>query len=180
MKRFLLTITGLLVAAFAIAQNLDGTWMASMSMDEKKDSADVSMKFSVKAYDTITISGQSCTTTEKAVITIDAASNRENMTMRATITAKVSGTIVRDGDVLTFTPAKKAKPEVTVDVENVPGILKSLLVNPIKNEMVKELKEPDQSRIISLTADEMVLEEILTEKQVKKGEKAEQLTYHRQ
>lgn len=58
-------------------------------------------------------------------------------------------------------------------------VLKLLLVTPLKSEMTKDLKETDRSRIISVTANEMVLEEILTDKQIRKGEKPERLTFRK-
>ena len=67
MKRILLTLTGLLVAALTFAQSLDGTWTATETLDEKKDTAEVSMTISLTGYDTMVISGTSCTRTEKAV-----------------------------------------------------------------------------------------------------------------
>lgn len=180
MKRILLTLAGLLMAALTFAQSLDGTWTATMSMDEKKDTADVSMTMSVTGYDTMVISGSSCTTIEKAVVTISAIKDGQQVKMGATVTGKASGTIDREGDVLVFTPAKKPKPEVSVETENLPGILKALLINPLKSEMAKDMKEPDRSRIISLSAQEMVLEEILTEKEIRKGKKPERMTYRKQ
>ena len=39
------------------------------------------------------------------------------------------------------------------------------------------MKDSDRSRIISVTAQEMVLEEILTEKEISKGVKPERITY---
>ena len=179
MKRILLTLAGLFVAALTFAQSLDGTWTATMSMEEKKDTADVSMTMSVTGYDTMVISGSSCTMKEKAVLTIGAVKGGEKVTMGATITGKVTGTIAREGDILVFTPVKKPKPEVTVETDNLPGILKALVVSPLKNEMAKDLKEPDRSRIVSISAQEMVLEEILTEKQIRKGQKPERATYRK-
>ena len=179
MRRILLTLTGFLVAALTFAQSLDGTWTATETLDEKKDTADVSMKISLTGYDIMVISGSSCTKTEKAVMTISATKDGQDVKMGATVTGTVAGTIAREGDVLVFTPAKKAKPEVTVETQDLPGVLKVLLINPIKSELAKDLKEPDSSRIISVTAQEMVLEEILTEKQVRKGQKPERVTYRK-
>ena len=179
MKRISLTLACLFVAALTFAQSLDGVWTATISMDEKKDPADVSMTMSVTGYDTMEISGSSCTTKQKAILTIIGSKDGNEVKMGATVAGKVSGTIVREGDVLIFTPAKNSKPEVTVETDNLPGFLKVLLVNSIKNEMVKDLKEPDRSQIISISAQEMVLEEILTESQVRKGQKAERATYRK-
>ena len=178
MKRFLLTLAGLLMAALTFAQSLDGVWTATETLDEKKDTAGVSMTMSVTGYDTMEISGSSCTSKEKAVVTIIAAKDGEKVKMGATVSGQVSGTIAREGDVLVFTPAKKPKPEVTVQTtDNLPGLLKVLLVTPLKAEMAKDLKEPDRIRIISVTASEMVVEEILTEKEIRKGKKPERITY---
>ena len=59
MKRILFTLAGLLMAVMTFAQNLDGTWAATISMDEQKDTADVNMIFSVTGYDTMVIKGAS-------------------------------------------------------------------------------------------------------------------------
>lgn len=177
MKRLLLTLSGLLVAVLTFAQSLDGVWTATETMDEKKDTAGVSMTMSVTGYDTMEISGSSCTSKEKAVVTIIATKDGEKVKMGATISGKVSGTIAREGDILVFTPAKKPKPEVNVETDNLPSVLKLLLVTPLKAEMAKDLKDPDRIRIISVTANEMVVEEILTEKEIRKGQKPERITY---
>ena len=179
MKRILLTLVCLFVAALTFAQSLDGVWTATISLDEKKDTADVSMTMSVTGYDTMEISGSSCTTKQKAILTITGAKDGEEVKMGATIAGKVSGIITREGDVLVFTPAKNSKPEVTVETDNLPGFLKVMFVNTIKNEMVKDLKETDRYKIISFSAQEMVLEEILTENQIRKGQKAERATYRK-
>ena len=177
MKRISLTLACLFVAALTFAQSLDGVWTATISMDEKKDTADVSMTMSVTGYDTMEISGSSCTSKEKAVVTIIATKDGEKVKMGATISGKVSGTIAREGDIRVFTPAKKPKPEVNVETDNLPSVLKLLLVTPLKAEMAKDLKDPDRIRIISVTANEMVVEEILTEKEIRKGQKPERITY---
>ena len=180
MKRFLLTLAGLLVAAVAFAQSLNGTWTANRAIDEQKDSANVSMKVTLEDYIAFTIEGLSCTSMEKVIMVIKASDDKNSLDMGATITVNAPGTIVRDGDILTVTPAKKPKPEVKVEVQNIPGVLKALLVNPIKKEVEQSLKEPSTYKIISLTANEMVLEDVLTEKEIKKGEKPETITFTRQ
>ena len=179
MKRFLLTLAGLLVAALTFAQSLDGVWTATETMDEKKDTAGVSMTIAITGYVTMVIQGTSGSATQKAVLTITATKDGEKAKMGATITGKVPGTYTREGDVLVFTPAKKSKPEVNVQTDDLPGVLKLLLVTPLKSEMTKALKETDRSRIISVTANEMVLEEILTEKEIRKGQKPERITFQK-
>ena len=180
MKRLLLTLAGLLLASIAFAQSLNGTWVATQAMDQQKDSANVSMKVALEDYITFTIEGLSCTSMEKVILVINASDDKNDLNMGATITVNAPGTLVRDGDILTITPAKKPKPEVKVEVQNIPGIMKALLVNPIKKEIEKSLKEPSKYRIISLTDSEMVLEDILTEKEIKKGDKPEKTTFTRQ
>ena len=177
MKRFLLTLSGLLVAALTFAQSLDGIWTAMETEEEKRDTAGVSMTISMTGYDTMEISGSSCLSRKKAVVTITATKDGEKVKMGATITGKASGTVTREGDVLVYTPAKKPKPEVNVESNNLPGVMKLLLVTPLKAEFTKALKEPDRSRIVSVTANELVLEEILTEKEIRKGQKPERITY---
>ena len=180
LKRFLLILAGLFIAVLAMAQNLDGTWTGTMSMDEQRDTEDVNMNMSVTGYETMVINGSACNVIQKAVFTITASKEGRSGSMGATVTGKTSGTITVEGDILVFTPDKKARPEVTVETtDNLPGLLKTLVVNPLKNEMTKDLKESDRSRIVSVTAQEMILEQVLTEKEIRKGQKPERMTFRK-
>lgn len=178
--RILFTLAALLATFLSFAQSLDGTWTATMMMDENKDTADVKMNLSAKGIDTFVISDSSYSEQQEFSFSITASKDGETITMTATIIGKTSGTMTREGDFLVFTPAKGVKPEITTKTDkNFPGIIKTLLVNPCKNEMAKDLKQEQRTRLVSLSGDEMILEETLTEKEIKKGQKPEQYSYKR-
>lgn len=62
---------------------------------------------------------------------------------------------VADGVINYVYDAKSAK--ITEGKNEFPGILKVMLLNPLKNEIKKELKKPSSDRIVSLGKDKMVL-----------------------
>ena len=55
----------------------------------------------------------------------------------------------------------------------------SMVANPLKKELTNELKKVEKYKVLSLTATELTLQEILTEKEIKKGDKAETLVFTR-
>ena len=172
MKRLALTIAAILAGVLAFAQSLEGTWTGKMAMDDNSQGADVA----AKGTGTYTFAGD--TFTEKMLVVIDMSTEKDgkSVTMKVTITGSNSGTWTRKGDVLTLTPDKKSKPVVDVKVEGIPSFLAGMLSGPIKKELNKSLKEVDQMKIISLTDKELVIEDILTEKEKKSGAKVERIT----
>ena len=179
-NRFFLTIIGLLMAVLSSAQSLDGTWNTDLQFGEQKDSANVSVALTLDGHDRYVISGNTFKEQVKAVFLINAEKEDKKVSMSATITCKNAGTLARTGDIIVFTPNKGSKPEVSIVTDkDFPGLLKTMLVNPMKNEIVRELKKESKFRLVSLTDTEMVLEDILTEKELKKGETPERTTYEK-
>ncbi len=172
MKRLILTMAAILASVLAFAQSLEGTWTGKMAMDDDSQGADVA----ATATGTYTFSGN--TFTEKMLVVVDMSAEKdgETVTMVITISGKNNGTWTRKGDVLTLTPDKKSKPVVDMKVEGIPSFLAGMLSAPIKKELNKSLKEVDQMKIISLTDKELVIEDILTEKEKKAGAKVERIT----
>ena len=175
MKRLTLTFAAILVSVLAFAQSLEGTWVGKMMMDDNSQGADV------VATGTGTYTFAGSTFTERMVVVMDLSAEKEGttVTMKITITGSNAGTWTRKGDVLTLTPDKKAKPKVDVKVEGIPSFLAGMLTGPIKKELTKSLKEVDEMKIISLTDRQLVIEDILTEKEKKAGAKVERTTLTR-
>ena len=172
MKRLILTLVAVLAGVPAFAQSLEGTWVGKENLKDNSDGADVS----AKATETYTFKGETYTAIMQVVMDLSAEKEGKSVTMKITITGSNTGIWARKGDVLTFTPDKKSKPKVDVKVEGIPSVLASMLTGPIKKEITKALKERDDYKIISLTDKELVLENILTEKEKKSGEKVERTT----
>ena len=172
MKRLILTLAAVLAGVLAFAQSLEGTWVGKETLKDDSQGADMSAKGTVS----YTFRGESYTVKLQVVMDLSAEKEGKKVTMIVTLTGSNNGSWTRKGDVLTFTPDKKSKPKVDVKVEGIPSVLASMLTGPIKKEMTKALKETDSYKIISLTDKELVLEDILTEKEKKSGEKVERTT----
>lgn len=176
MKRLILTVVAVLAGVLAFAQSLEGTWVGKENLKDNSDGADVT----AKATETFIIKGEAYTSKLQVVMDLSAEKEGKKVTMIITLTGSNTGTWTRKGDVLTFTPDKKSKPKVDVKVEGIPSVLASMFAGPIKKELTKALKETDDYKIISLTDKELVLENILTEKEKKAGETVERTTFTKQ
>ncbi|MBQ3765691.1 MAG: hypothetical protein II874_03010 [Bacteroidales bacterium] len=173
MKRLILTFATLLAGVLAFAQSLEGTWTGKENLEDNSDGADVSATATVS----YTIKGESYSTKMLVVMDMSAEAEGGEVTMKITITGSNAGTWARQGNILTFTPDKRSKPKIDVKVEGIPSVLASMLIAPAKRELSKGLKETERYKIISLTDKELVLEDILTEKEIKAGEKADRITF---
>lgn len=173
MKRLILTFATLLAGVLAFAQSLEGTWTGEENMNDNSDGAEVSASATVSYI----IKGETFSTKMTAIMDMSAETEGEEVTMRITITGSNAGTWNRRGDILTFIPDKRSKPKIDVKVEGIPSVLASMLIAPAKRELSKGLKETERYKIISLTDKELVLEDILTEKEIKAGEKVDRITF---
>ena len=186
MKKIALIITALFIGFMAFAQaGLDGTWY----FEEKQNDAgggneDISMVMSV----TYTFSGNTYKLGMQAQADMDLSGTDKNgkevnAVFMIRIDGSHSGTLSRQGEIINLTPSSKEKPkvEVTSDVKGIPGggLLKNMLVAPLKKEINSVLKETESYKVISVTADELVLEEVLTDKEISKGQSPEQVTFKR-
>ena len=95
----------------------------------------------------------------------------------------MSGALSRSGDVITLTPDSKKKPSVDIDarVDGVPGggMIKNMIVSPLKKELVSELKKTESYTIVSVTESSLTLRDIPTKKEQAKGELPETVTFTR-
>ena len=188
MKRFVFSIIIVFLSIVSYAQtNLDGTWFCSDSQSETVDKEQGQGDLKAVMYQTYRFKGNAFEAESQAKITMDISAEstdgeKADVVFRIDVTGSNSGTLEFKDGILTLTPDKK-KPKVTVDadVEGIPGggLLKSMVANPLKKELTNELKKVEKYKVLSLTATELTLQEILTEKEIKKGDKAETLVFTR-
>ena len=158
--------------------SIDGTWSYTQKELEKDDKQGAEAEITMVL--TYVFSGNSYNVKIHCVMDL----GFEQGVLSVNADGTHSGTLVRNGDVLTLTPDKRKKPQVdvTTSADNVPGggLIKTLVVGPFKREITNGLKEEEKLRIISITQNQLVMEDILTEKEIRGGEKAERVTFTRQ
>lgn len=84
----------------------------------------------------------------------------DDVKFHASFSYSANGTWRLDSDVITYSFDPRSITIVNAEENNMPGILKALLVNPMKNEIKKEIKKHAPSRILSFSAESMVLKDI--------------------
>lgn len=157
MRRLILVLVAVLWIVPAFSQEITGTWVISENHDGSKEKGKdhLQMIFS---------------TTEEQTFSSDASFNESGQTKillgqndisySMTITYSGGGTWKREGDLLTlqYNP-KLAKAKLTET--NVPVVFRPLLTSTITRELKKQMKasKPETSRILSLTATELKLQD---------------------
>ena len=164
------------VTAFA-QTSLDGTW--SVTQTEKEVDEKQGAESTITMVASYVFSGNNYNVKVNCVVDI----SFEKGVLNVAAVGSHSGAIERSGNNLTLVPDKRKKPQVdvTTSADNVPGggIIKSLVVGPFKKEITNGLKEVENYRIVSITRNELVLEDILSEKELREGAKAETITLTR-
>lgn len=192
MKRLILIAAGLLIGLAVSAQtSLNGTWIHEDAKDvtETPEGGEGGkMRMQYDAVVTFRFNGAGYSMRMTLSMDMDLSGNDKkgkpvNAVFSVKATGDVDGTMVRKGDRLTLTPDKGTKPriEVEVDAKDVPGggLMKSMLTGPMKKELASDLKKVQEYRIVSLTASELTLEEVLSDKDLKKGEEPETMVFRR-
>lgn len=159
MKRFLTFLSAvLLTGAFAFSQSLEGRWTGTQ-FETSGNGEDI---LSMTAVYTYTFTGNSYnlyldTTVDMGITDVPPFQ----------VLVTVTGTWTREGDVLTFVPTKKPKPQVELRADGMPGILRAVIANPIKKDLVKELLDPESYEVLILTDTALSLKEIPSAKDLK-------------
>ncbi len=191
MKGLILILSFLLATGAASAQtSIDGTWIVTgHETDDNLGDENVDGSGEMKMEGCYVFSGDTYSADVKAIINMDfsakdkeAAAEGQKLEFYIEVLAANSGTMTLEGDVLTLTPTPKQKPKIDVNTRiNIPagGLVKSMIVGPLKRELAAEMKKTDRMRVVTVTSDTLVLEDILTDKEIKKGEKPERLTLSR-
>ena len=146
MKRFLVSAILLLLGLALSAQSLTGKW----TLPESDVEEDLSMT-GTEVLDLRENGSFEHTLAVQIVMKMD-----EETTFHVSMLISAPGSWTREGETLTLKPVRnKAKAEI-VDTD-MPGIIKTLFANSIKNELLKELRKPITARIVSVTEDKLVL-----------------------
>ena len=185
MKRISTIISALLLAALTLSAQttgLDGTWIFRETENKSTEQEDGKGKMDSAVTMTYHLAGDSYTLSVEATMSLEFnVTGKDGKPLSPVLHFSVSGSnagsLGRNGDRLTLTPARGRKPQVDAqaDVQGVPGgnMMKSMVIGPMKKELTNELKSVRDYKIISLTPTELTLEEILTEKELRQGEKPE-------
>ncbi len=190
MKGLTLILSIVLATCAASAQNsIDGTWIVTgHETDNNIGDGNVDGSGDMKMEGCYVFGGSTYSVDMKAVITMDFSSKdnedaAEKLELYIEVAASSGGDMTLEGDVLTLVPSHGRKPKVEVNyrADGVPGagLLKSMVVGPLKRELAAELKKTDRMRVVSVTSSTLILEDILTEKELKKGETPERITLTR-
>lgn len=183
MKRIITALAILLVSIGGFAQDssdLAGTWTANISEKEAESNDDADVEMGLEATDNLTFTGNNYSEKTVFVMTIAGTSKKtsENVNMKLTVTGAIKGSWTLDGNVLTLTPDKKSKPVIDVQTSELPGMLKTLLVGPIKKELKSAIMEVSRYEVLSASATELVVKEIPDPKDKKAStEEPETVTY---
>ena len=164
MKRLILVLVTVLWIVPAFSQEITGTWVISETRnnDKEKGKDDPQMDLSL-TYEMTFSPDASFNESGQMKFTMGAY----DISYSTTITFSGGGTWKREGDLLTilYNP-KLAKVKVTET--NFPAVVRPLLNSSISREMKKQMKsnKPETSRILSLTATELKLQEPENPKEV--------------
>ena len=158
MKRFFLLCILLLAAVSgAYAQSLIGTWSARIMESDTDQSEEVRTDMKITGRDNLTFTENNYTRNMSCKVTVTAQSKGESLDMIIRVKGAVSGTWKLQGKTLTLTPDKKARPVLTVDTENCPGIVQALIIGPVKKELKEALKEKEELEMTSFTDTEFTV-----------------------
>ncbi|MBO4557985.1 MAG: hypothetical protein J5693_05205 [Bacteroidales bacterium] len=189
MKRLIVFTVMMLAVLSAAAQTINGTWSYTDNAKDKVEEQGARGDIEMTSHVRFRFNGEAFSQKVTAVATIkfkskDKDGNPEEVDFVIEITCTHSGTLAYDGSTLVLTPAKGQKPkvEVTTNMDDMPGggIIKTMVVGPVKKSIISELKEVQNYKVLSLTDTELTLQDILTEKQIKKGVKSQTVVLNRQ
>lgn len=186
MKRVIFLLAAMLAFFAAYAQrDIDGTWFLDKSEKQTVSEGSVDGHTDMKASVQYVFDRDRYNATMKAIVTMDVSSKEKDAqaNIYVEVTASMSGALSRSGDVITLTPDSKKKPSVDIDarVDGVPGggMIKNMIVSPLKKELVSELKKTESYTIVSVTESSLTLRDIPTKKEQAKGELPETVTFTR-
>ncbi|MBR6002399.1 MAG: hypothetical protein IK045_06015 [Bacteroidales bacterium] len=186
MKRTILILAGILAAGvMAFAQSIDGKWAFSKDLSNDPEMAgQAEAKVSVVlnlAGDRFTEALHMETRLTEAMlkqITGGAAGAAFEIVADATF----GGSYVLEGDIITMTPDKK-KPQINIKT-NIKGIpmgetLANAMTPSVQKSMQDEMDDSMRYQVISVTATELTLKNLPSDKQVARGETSETMVYTR-
>lgn len=186
MKRFIFLLAAMLACLAAYAQSdIDGTWFLDKSENQAVSEGSVDGQTDIKASLQYVFDRDRYIATMKAVVTMDLSSKEDDTkaNIYVDMTASMTGTLTRSGNVITLVPDPKKKPAVDIDtkINGVPGggVIKNMIVSPLKKELVSALRKKESYTIVSVTESSLTLRDIPSKKEQAKGESPETVTFRR-
>lgn len=187
MKRIFLLMAGILAAGtMAFAQSAEGAWFNSQDLSESGELAGQAI---AKAEISLNLNGgrfteavHTETKLTEAALKAMLGGNAGGAVFEITADASFGGTYVQEGDIITMTPDKK-KPQVSIKT-NIKGIpMGEAMADAMKPSVQKSIEnEMDDSiryQVLSVTATELKLMTLPTDKQKKRGETEETMVFIR-
>ena len=186
MKRLFFLLAAML-ACFAVhaQSDIDGTWFLDRSENQTLNEGSMDGNTDIKASVQYVFDRDRYIATMKAIVTMDLSSREDDTkaNIYVELTASMTGALTRSGDVITLVPDSKKKPSVDIDakVDGVPGggMIKNMIVSPLKKELTSELKKKESYTIVSVTESSLTLRDIPSKKEQAKGEIPETVTFSR-
>lgn len=162
MKRLIAAFAAVLVCLSALAQApIVGSWTSTDKESESASEDGVDADIKMEGIDNLRFAADGTYFHEMiAIVTIEGSKDGKTMTMGMTLTASCTGSWDNAAGQLVLTPDKKAKPKVEVKSDGFPAILKVLLINPLKSELKKAIKETEYYKIISVSDKQLVLKDM--------------------
>lgn len=186
MKRTLLILAGILAAGvMAFAQSVDGKWAFTKDLSNDPDMAG---QAEAKVSVVLNLNGGRFTEalhmetrlTEAALKAM--TGGKEGCAFEITADATFGGSYVREDDIITMTPDKK-KPQIDIKT-NIKGIpmgetLAGAMTPSVQKSMQEEMEDSMKYQVISVTATELTLKNLPSDKQIARGETSETMVYTR-
>ena len=179
MKKLFVLITVALMSLTSVAQNsIIGTWYAEESEKDSTSSEGVNVDMSMNATDEISFSSSTFQRKFACAILMDAEKDGKRVPLSLTVKGSMKGTWSLADGILTITPDKKAKPELDVESEGFPGVVKAMVVGMLKKEVKNALVGEEKYEVVSLSATELKIKNIPDPKS-KNQEAPEETVYKR-
>ncbi|MBO7544980.1 MAG: hypothetical protein J6T02_05380 [Bacteroidales bacterium] len=187
MKRIFLILAGILVAGvMAFAQSVEGNWKYFKDLSNDPELAGQAI---AKVEILLNLGGARFTEdlhmetklTEAALQQM--TGGKSGAAFEILADASFGGDFSQEGDIITLTPDKK-KPQINIktNIQNIPmgEMLANAMTPSVQKSMQEEMDDSMKYQVISVTATELTLKNLPSDKQVKRGEKSETIVFTRQ
>ena len=180
-------LAGVLAAGtMAFAQSIEGTWFNAQDLSE---SGEMAGQVIAKVSITLNLNGgrfsealHTETKLTEAALQAMTGGQAAGAVFEITADASFGGSYVQEGDIITMTPDKK-KPQVSIKT-NIKGVpmgdaMADAMKPSVQKSMEDEMDDSMRYQVISVTATELKLQTLPSDKQKKRGEKEETMVFTR-
>ena len=103
--------------------------------------------------------------------------------LKVTVNSSHYGDWNVENDVLSIAPEKKKRPKLEVETESQDfpggGLVRSIVVGIVKKNVLRHITLPSSYKILSMTDNQMILKDLVTQRKPNKGKRPESVTYNR-